>query len=105
MVLQTVSSPFIVKLFGTFQDQASLYFVLEYLPYGDLAKVIATKRPFSEEIIKIITANIIMGLEDLRTWGIIHWDLKPENLIINSEGHLVFVDFGTCDIVSVGDIN
>jgi serine/threonine protein kinase len=48
-----------------------------------LAKIIATKRPFNENIIREITANIVMALEDLRYWGIIHRDLKPENLIIN----------------------
>ncbi len=75
------------------------------MPFGDLAKIIATKRPFNENIIKEIAANIIMALEDLRVFGIIHRDLKPENLILNPEGILTLVDFGTCDVINLGEAN
>lgn len=46
-----------------------------------------------------------MALEDLWVWGIVHRDLKPENLIMNSDGNLVLVDFGTCDVLPLGDNN
>jgi protein-serine/threonine kinase len=78
---------------------------LESLPFGELSKIIAIKRPFADETIKSIVSNIIMALEEIRRWGIVHRDLKPENLIVNKEGFLTMVDFGTCDIIPIGEQN
>ncbi len=82
-----------------------MYLDLEHLQFGELSKIIATKRPFTDDTIKAIVANIIMALEDIRQWGIVHRDLKPENLIVNKEGFLTLVDFGTCDIIPIGEKN
>jgi len=52
------------------------------------------KEVFSEERSKFYTAEIVLGLEYLHDHGVIYRDLKPENLLLNHEGHVIITDFG-----------
>lgn len=83
IVLEFVKSKYVVELFGTFQDTQNLYFLLEYLPYGDLSRLIFVKKQFEAFEVKLIAANIVRILQELRKYGLAHRDLKPENLIFN----------------------
>lgn len=95
-ILESVNRhPFVVKLFYAFQDHEKLYLILEYAQGGELFHHLATERMFSEEVSAFYMAEMVLALDHLhRTVGVIYRDLKPENCLLDSEGHLLLTDFG-----------
>uniref|UniRef100_A0A6I8RXT3 Protein kinase domain-containing protein n=2 Tax=Xenopus tropicalis TaxID=8364 RepID=A0A6I8RXT3_XENTR len=95
-ILQRVSSsehPFLVSLHGTFQTASHLFYVMEYLPGGDMFEFIRSVE-LEEPDVMFYTACIVLGLEALHQLGIVHRDLKLENLLLDRDGYLKIVDFG-----------
>lgn len=73
MILMTqTQSPFVVKLFFTFQSQDYLYLVMEYLPGGDCASLCKTLGGLSEDWAKYYIAEVVHGLEQLHQKGVVH---------------------------------
>jgi serine/threonine-protein kinase RIM15 len=98
-------SPFVAKLFFTFQSKEFLYLVMEYLNGGDCAALIKNMGGLPETWAGKYIAEVVLGVEYLHEQGIVHryelwWlkltsrDLKPDNLLIDSRGHLKMTDFG-----------
>jgi len=95
-ILESVNRhPFVVKLFYAFQDHEKLYLILEYAQGGELFTHLAQERMFTEEVASFYMAEMVLALEHLhRNLGVIYRDLKPENCLLDSEGHLLLTDFG-----------
>lgn len=95
-ILESVNRhPFVVKLFYAFQDHAKLYLILEYAQGGELFTHLKMERMFSEEVAAFYMAEMILALDHLhRNLGVVYRDLKPENCLLDSEGHLLLTDFG-----------
>ena len=93
-VMEKVKSDFIVKLHYAFQTPDKLYMVMEFLPGGELFYHLRRARRFTEDRAVFYAAEIIMALESLHKNGIIYRDLKPENVLLDSEGHVKITDFG-----------
>ena len=68
--------------------------ILDYCPGGDLGKVLGKEKRFNEERAKIYLAEILLALEDLHNRDIIFRDLKPDNVVLDEEGHALLTDFG-----------
>lgn len=83
----------------TFQDQSSLFIVLEYLPGGELIKHIRKQMCLSLADARFYLAEIILAVETLHTKGIIYRDLKPENILLDVGGHIKLIDFGFAKIL------
>ncbi|KAF2191363.1 kinase-like protein [Zopfia rhizophila CBS 207.26] len=96
VILESVNRhPFVVKLYYAFQDHEKLYLILEYAQGGELFHHLATERMFSEDTAAFYMAEMVLALDHLhRTVGVIYRDLKPENCLLDSEGHLLLTDFG-----------
>lgn len=95
-ILESVNRhPFVVKLFYAFQDHEKLYLILEYGQGGELFHHLAMERMFSPETTAFYMAELVLALEHLHTnLGVIYRDLKPENCLLDAEGHLLLTDFG-----------
>ena len=95
-ILESVNRhPFVVKLYYAFQDHEKLYLILEYAQGGELFTHLAMERMFSEEVAAFYMAEIVLALEHLHTTvRVIYRDLKPENCLLDAEGHLLLTDFG-----------
>ncbi|CAG8789261.1 13938_t:CDS:2, partial [Dentiscutata erythropus] len=93
-VLSLSRTPFVVKLFYAFQSQDYLYLVMEYLIGGDLSSLLQCFERFEEDMARMYTAEVVLSLEYLHSNGITHRDLKPDNMLITSEGHIKLTDFG-----------
>ncbi|KAH6593048.1 hypothetical protein BASA61_004384 [Batrachochytrium salamandrivorans] len=100
-VLNRVQHPFIVKLFYTFQDDHSLYFVLELAKNGDLLSYLRRLGRFSVDGARFYMAEITAGVAFLHSMGVIHRDLKPENILLTSSNHIKIADFGTARILDL----
>jgi len=94
--LSTDPCPFIIHLYGAFQDEHNLYLCMEYVQGGDLCQVLEGLQPhrFSEDVARFFAAQIILGLEHMHSRGICYRDLKPENIMLDSEGYLRLADLG-----------
>ena len=99
-ILESVNRhPFVVKLFYAFQDHEKLYLILEYAEGGELFTHLAMERMFTEDVAAFYMAEMVLALEHLhQTVGIIYRDLKPENCLLDKEGHLLLTDFGLSKI-------
>jgi protein-serine/threonine kinase len=93
-VLSYFSHPFIVSIKYAFQTPEKLYMILEYCPGGDLGSVLKREKKLSEERAKLYLAEIVIALEELHKKDIIFRDLKPDNVVLDHEGHAMLTDFG-----------
>ena len=86
--------PFIVKLNYAFQTSTKLFLILEYCPNGDLAKHLMLEKRFSEPRAKFYICEVLLALENLHQRDIIFRDLKPDNVVLDKDGHCKLTDFG-----------
>ncbi|KAI9749302.1 MAG: Cobalt uptake protein cot1 [Chaenotheca gracillima] len=93
-ILAESDSPWVVKLFTTFQDTSYLYMLMEFLPGGDLMTMLIKYEIFSEDITRFYMAEIILAIEVVHKLGFIHRDIKPDNIILDKGGHIKLTDFG-----------
>lgn len=95
-ILESVNRhAFVVKLYYAFQDQEKLYLILEYAQGGELFHHLSLERMFSEDVAAFYMAEMVLALEHLHTnVRVIYRDLKPENCLLDAEGHLLLTDFG-----------
>ncbi|EKM59153.1 uncharacterized protein PHACADRAFT_136458 [Phanerochaete carnosa HHB-10118-sp] len=102
ILMKQSESPFVAKLYFTFQSKENLYLVMEYLNGGDCAALIKSLGNLPEEWTRNYIAEVVLGLESLHQRGIVHRDLKPDNLLIDQHGHLKLTDFGLSRIGLLG---
>ncbi|KAI9018679.1 kinase-like domain-containing protein [Phycomyces nitens] len=93
-ILESVSNPFLVNLWGTFQDDANLYMVMDYVPGGELFSVLRKSQRFPDHVVKFYAAEVLLAIEYLHLKDIVYRDLKPENLLLDANGHIKITDFG-----------
>ena len=104
-ILESINRhPFVVKLFYAFQDHERLYLILEYAQGGELFHHLAMERMFSEETAAFYMAEMVLALEHLhQNVRVIYRDLKPENCLLDAEGHLLLTDFGLSKVAAEED--
>ncbi|CAM0883835.1 unnamed protein product [Alopecurus aequalis] len=95
IVLDQLDHPGVIRLFFTFQDSYSLYMALESCEGGELFDQIIRKGRLPEDEARFYAAEIVDILEYLHSVGLIHRDVKPENLLLTSDGHIKIADFGS----------
>lgn len=93
--------PGVVRLYYTFQDEESLYFVLDLASSGELLGVLKQMTTFDEECTRFYGAEILDTIDYMHARGVIHRDLKPENVLLDDQMHVKITDFGTAKILDV----
>jgi len=93
-VLGYVRHRFIVGLNMAFQNRTNLFFVLDYCAGGELFFHLGKLGKFPEERSCFYAAEITLALEYIHQLGIIYRDLKPENVLVDENGHIRLTDFG-----------
>ena len=93
-ILQKIKHPFIVNLNYAFQTEDKLYMVLDYVNGGELFFHLKKEGKFSEDRVRLYSAEIASALLHLHSFDIVYRDLKPENILLDSAGHICITDFG-----------
>ena len=93
-VLSLSNHPFIVKLNYAFQTSSKLFLILDYCSGGDLGKHLFFEKRFEENRAKFYICEVLLALENLHKRDIIFRDLKPDNVVLDEEGHCKLTDFG-----------
>ena len=96
--IMTASNPWIVKLKYSFQDEYYLYLVMDFLPGGDLMNLLMKKEVLTEDEARFYTAEMILAVDSVHKLNCIHRDLKPDNILIDKNGHIQLSDFGLAKI-------
>ncbi|KAF8526012.1 AGC/PKA protein kinase [Hysterangium stoloniferum] len=98
-LLQDVHNPFIVTVWGAFQDSANLYMVQDFVAGGELFTLLRKAKRFPDPVAKFYAAEVALALHYLHGKDIIYRDLKPENILLGQDGHIKLTDFGFAKIV------
>ncbi|KAJ0422787.1 kinase-like domain-containing protein [Aspergillus carlsbadensis] len=93
-MLNRVRHPFLITLWGTWQDSRNLYMVMDFVEGGELFSLLRKSQRFPNPVAKFYAAEVTLALEYLHSLDIIYRDLKPENLLLDRHGHLKITDFG-----------
>ncbi|MCJ1333564.1 camp-dependent protein kinase catalytic subunit [Thelotrema lepadinum] len=93
-MLQRTKHPFLITLWGTFQDSKNLYMVMDFVEGGELFSLLRKSQRFPNPVAKFYAAEVTLALDYLHSFNIIYRDLKPENLLLDRHGHLKITDFG-----------
>ncbi|TQD87829.1 hypothetical protein C1H46_026599 [Malus baccata] len=95
-LLAEVESNCIVKLYCSFQDEEYLYLIMEYLPGGDMMTLLMRKDTLTEDEARFYIGETILAIESIHKHNYIHRDIKPDNLLLDRNGHMKLSDFGLC---------
>ncbi|KAK3631051.1 Serine/threonine kinase [Elasticomyces elasticus] len=91
-MLEHLNHPFLCNLRYSFQDMEYLYIVVDLMNGGDLRFHI-TRKTFTEEAVRFWIAQLACALRYVHQQGIVHRDVKPDNVLLDSEGHVHLADF------------
>ncbi|KAL6635046.1 hypothetical protein ACP70R_027717 [Stipagrostis hirtigluma subsp. patula] len=94
-ILQCLDHPFLPTLYSHFETDKFSCLVMEFCPGGDL-HTLRQRQPgkyFPEQAVKFYVAEVLLALEYLHMLGIIYRDLKPENVLVREDGHIMLSDF------------
>nr|AML76333.1 putative LOV domain-containing protein [Myodocarpus sp. BC-2016] len=94
-ILDMLDHPFLPALYASFQTKTHICLITDYCPGGELF-VLLDRQPMKvlkEDAVRFFAAEVVVALEYLHCQGIIYRDLKPENVLIQSNGHVALTDF------------
>jgi len=104
-VLSRLVHPNIVRYIGITREETALYIFLEYVPGGSIASLVQRFGKFEENVIRVYTRQILIGLAYLHSQRVVHRDIKGANILVEKSGRIKLADFGMAKVlesVSIG---
>jgi serine/threonine protein kinase len=92
-------SEFLVRLHYAFQTRETVHPITDFFRGGDMAHLIYKGR-LPESDVRFYMSEIVLAIEKLHKMGVVHWDIKSENILIDCAGHVPVADYGICNIFS-----
>ncbi|XP_073421310.1 ribosomal protein S6 kinase 2 beta-like [Dendrobates tinctorius] len=94
ILLASRDCPFLCHLYAAHQSQHRAYFITEYLSGGSLEDLIKMCGCLNIGNVRFYTAEMVCGLQFLHGHNIIHRDIKPDNIMLDADGHIRIIDLG-----------
>ncbi|CEG65075.1 Putative AGC/YANK protein kinase [Rhizopus microsporus] len=99
-ILENLDHPLICNMRFAFQDTSSIYMAMDLMIAGDLRFHI-THKQHNEQVIRFWISELVCAVKYLHSQGIVHRDIKPDNILLDKEGHIHLSDFNiACEIPS-----
>lgn len=98
-ILESIRFPFTVYMEFCFKDNTYVYFVMPFVPGGEMFTHLRRMGKFEEPLAKFYASQVILALEYLHFCNLVYRDLKPENIMIEKNGYLKICDFGFCKVL------
>ncbi|KAJ6751551.1 hypothetical protein OIU85_002027 [Salix viminalis] len=94
-ILDMLDHPFLPALYASFQTKTHICLITDYCPGGELFLLLDRQpmKVLKEDAVRFYAAEVVVALEYLHCQGIIYRDLKPENVLLQSNGHVSLTDF------------
>ncbi|XP_056650847.1 serine/threonine-protein kinase 32C isoform X5 [Monodelphis domestica] len=102
-ILQDLEHVFLVNLWYSFQDEEDMFMVVDLLLGGDLRYHLQQNVQFTEETVRLYICEMALALDYLRSHRIIHRDVKPDNILLDEQGHAHLSDFNIATIIRDGE--
>jgi len=93
-LLESLQCPFLTSYYDSTQDERNLYLFMEHVAGGDLFTLLADKKRFDSKFARFYAAEVLLALEYLHIYNYACRDVKPENVLIDSQGHTKVADLG-----------
>lgn len=93
-ILDRTNHTYVAALCYAFQSESKLYLLSKYCPGGNLLDQMRLARRFTEDRTRLYTAEVALAIRHLHESDIIYRDLKLENVLVDSDGHVALTDFG-----------
>ena len=103
-VMMTIKHPNLMHMDYMFTNEHRIYFIMPFINGGELYKIFQEKKRFEESVVKFYASQIIIGISKLHEKGIIHRDLKLENIMVDETGFIKIIDFGLAKNLSEDDL-
>ncbi|XP_073440834.1 microtubule-associated serine/threonine-protein kinase 3-like [Dendrobates tinctorius] len=97
-IMTFADCPFVVSMLCSFPTRSHLCMVMEYVGGGDCGSLLSTRGRLSIPLARLYFAETVLAVEYLHSYGVVHRDLKPYNLLITTAGHIKVADFGLSKI-------
>ncbi|KAM4678012.1 serine/threonine-protein kinase 32A [Discoglossus pictus] len=101
-IMQGLEHPFLVNLWYSFQDEEDMFMVVDLLLGGDLRYHLQQNVRFTEASVKLFICELVLALDYLQSRDIIHRDIKPDNILLDEQGHVHITDFNIATLVNKG---
>lgn len=96
-VLVFGNSDWITNLHYAFQDDSNLYLIMDYYPGGDLLTLLSKfEDRLNEDMTRFYVAEMILAIDSVHKLNYVHRDVKVDNIVLDSRGHIRLADFGSC---------
>jgi eukaryotic-like serine/threonine-protein kinase len=103
-IAASVSHPNIVAVFDAGEESDRPFLVMEWVNGDSLKQEILSSRRITPERALDVTAELLDGLSAIHAQGIIHRDIKPQNIMVNESGTIKLTDFGIARLITEGDV-
>ena len=97
--MEELDHPFLIKLHWAFQSTRELFFAMDICTGGELFFHLTQYKRFSEKQAKFFMSEILLGFEYMHERDIVYRDIKPENILVDIDGHIRIADFGLAKII------
>ena len=103
-ILKKIRHANVIRLLEVFEDSKQLFIVMEYARHGDLLNYVKKKHHLAESEARKIFKQIVFGLGHIHSRGVLHRDIKLDNILLDTDFHVKICDFGVSKIITRSEI-